>query len=118
VLTGRPITVVAIVVFLVFVAVMGGLLYLLVIQREVPGAVEQRFGKLEALPSDVGKWKVDSESDEGRAAVKQGLKREVRLFHDVQSGKLTRQARYRNPATNEITRTEPDVPVPRRRVKS
>ena len=108
---------VAIVVFLVFVAVMGGLLYLLVIQREVPGAVEQRFGKLEALPADVGKWKVDTESDEGRAAVKQGLKREVRVFHDVQNGKLTRQARCRNPATNKNTRIDPDVPVPRRRIK-
>jgi hypothetical protein len=108
----------AIVGFLVFVAVIGGLLYVLVIQREVPGVMEQRFGKLEALPADVNQWKVDSDSEEGRAAAKQGLKREVRLFHDVQSGKVTRQARYRNQATNAITRSERDVPVPRRRIRT
>jgi hypothetical protein len=103
--------------FLVIVAAIGALLYVLVIQREVPGVVEQRFGSLEALPPDVGKWKIDSESEEGSAAAKRGLKREVRLFHDVQSGKLTRQGRYRNQATNAITGVDPDVPVPRRRVR-
>ena len=64
--------------FLVMIAVIGALLYLLVIHREVPGAVEQRFGTLEPLPPDIGRWKFDSESEEGETAARQGLKREVR----------------------------------------
>jgi hypothetical protein len=113
----------AILGFLVMIAVIGGLLYLLVVHREVPGAVEQRFGILEPLPPDVGLWKVDDESEEGRAAARQGLKREVRLFHDAHAGlfagsRLVRQVRYRNPATNSIVRVDPDMKVPRRRVKT
>lgn len=108
--------------FLVMIAVIGGLVYLLVVHREVPGAVEQRFGVLEPLPPDVGIWKADGESDEGKAASRQGLKREVRVFHDphgglLGDGRLVRQARYRNPATNAIVRVDPDVPIRRRRVK-
>jgi hypothetical protein len=109
--------VVIIVAFLVVIAVIGALIYLLLVHREVPGAVEQRFGVWEPLPPDVGKWKDDLDSEEGRAAARQGLKREVRVFHDAQSGKLSRQARYRNPATNAIARVDPDVVVPRRRLK-
>jgi len=108
----------AILGFLVMIAVIGGLLYLLVVHREVPGAVEQRFGILEPLPPDVGTWKVDDESEEGNAAARQGLRREVRLFHDHRSGKLVRQARSRNPATNSVVRVDRDVPVRRRRLKA
>ncbi len=104
--------------FLVAVAIIGGLLYILVIHREVPGAVEQRFGVLESLPEDVGKWKEDTESDEGKAAAQRGLRREVRTFHDVRANKLVRQARIRNRATGEITHVEPDEPVRRKRVRS
>ena len=57
-----------IVAFLVAIAIIGGLFYILVIYREVPGAMEQRFGVLEALPEDIGKWKVDDDSEEGKAA--------------------------------------------------
>ena len=109
--------------FLVMVAVIGGLLYLLVIHREVPGAVEQRLGVLEPLPPDLGKWKIDDASEEGKAAAQQGLRRETRFFHDpdgglFRSGKLVRQVRYRNPATNAIARVDPDAPVRRRRLKA
>jgi hypothetical protein len=114
---------IAIVAFLVLVAFIGILLYLLVIQREVPGMVEQRFGVLEGLPEDIGKWKIDEDSEAGRAARQRGLKREVRLWHDpnqgfLGGGKLVRQVRYRNVATNEIERVEPDEPVRRRRVRA
>lgn len=107
-----------IVAFLVVIAVIGGLLYVLVIQRAVPGVVEQRIGTLEPLPEDVGTWKVDRDSEEGAAAAAQGLKREVRLFYDVQREKLTKQVRYRNQATNAITRVDPDIAVPRRRIRA
>jgi hypothetical protein len=104
--------------FLVAIAFIGGLLYILVIHREVPGAVEQRFGVLEALPEDIGKWKADTESDEGKAAAARGLRRESRLFHDVQANRLLRQVRYRNQATNEIARVDPDEVVKRKRIRS
>jgi len=113
---------VAILGFLVVIAVIGGLLYLLVVHREVPGAMELRFGVLEPLPPDVGTWKVDDESDEGKAAARQGLRREVRVFHDPRGGllgggTLVQQTRYRNPATNSVVRVDADVPMRRRRVK-
>src|SRR6185436_9238254 len=97
---------VAVFAFLLVLAFIGGLIYLLVVQREVPGIVEQRFGVLEALPSDIGKWRSDDESEEGKAAASRGLRREERLFHDPNAGgffgggKLVRQVRYRNRATN------------------
>src|SRR5262245_54500110 len=104
--------------FLVAIAFIGGLIYVLVIYREVPGALEQRWGVLEALPEDIGKWKVDEESDEGKAAVARGLRRESRLFHDVQANRLLRQVRFRNQATNEIVRVDPDEVVKRKRIRS
>lgn len=103
--------------FLVAIAAIGALFYLLVIYREVPGAIEQRLGVLEALPEDLGKWKIDDDSDEGKAATAKGQKRETRIFHDVAGNKLIRQVRYRNRATNEVVSTEPDEPVRRKRVK-
>jgi hypothetical protein len=109
--------------FLLACAALGGLIYVVVVYREVPGAMEQRLGVLEALPADVGKWKVDEESEEGKAAIQSGLKREVRLFHDPNAGgfmgggKLVRQVRYRNRATNEITRVDPDEPIKRKRIR-
>jgi hypothetical protein len=109
--------------FLVAIAFIGALFYVLVIYREVPGAVEQRLGVLEALPEDLNKWKADDDSEEGKAAVQKGLRREVRIFHDPRGGgllgggRLIRQARYRNRATNEIVSVEPDEPVKRKRVR-
>jgi hypothetical protein len=109
---------VIIVGFLVAIAIIGGLIYVLVIYREVPGALEQRLGVLEALPEDLGKWKVDEESEEGKAALQQGQKREVRLFLDRSSDKLFRQVRFRNRATNEVMRVEPDELIKRKRIRS
>lgn len=66
--------------FLVVLAAIGGLVYTLVIHREVPGVMEQRFGVLEPLPADVGQWKTDDDSDEGKAAAREGLRREVSVL--------------------------------------
>src|SRR5262245_46563627 len=108
---------VILIVFLFVLALIGGLFYLLVVQREVPGLVEQRFGVLEALPEDINVWKIDDDTDEGKQATSQGLKREVRLFPDAHAGKLLEQVRYRNRATNEVVRVEPDRVVKRKRVR-
>lgn len=109
--------------FLLVIAFIGGLFYLLVIYREVPGAVEQRLGVLEALPEDVNRWRIDEESADGKAAAQKGQKREVRIFHDpngggfLGGGKLIRQVRYRNRATNEVLRVDPDEAVARKRIR-
>ena len=100
------------------VAVAGIGLYLFVILREVPGAAEERLGRYEALPPNVNQWEIDEESSAGKHALAQGLRREVRLFFAESAGsKLLRQVRYRNIATNEIERVEPDETVKRKRVR-
>lgn len=105
------------VAFLLVIAIVGTLFYVLIIQRAVPGIVEQRVGVLEALPADVGKWKPDLDSEEGRAALQRGERREVRLYHNPNDAeKLVRQVRYRNGA-NEIIRAEKDEVIKRRRLK-
>jgi hypothetical protein len=109
-------------VFLLIVAAAGVAIYLLFILREVPGAAEERLGTLEALPADIGQWKSDEDSPEGKAARVRGELREVRLFHDSSGGgfgggKLLRQVRYRSAETNEILRAEPDQQVKRKRVR-
>jgi hypothetical protein len=103
--------------FLIVIGVIGVLLYTLVIHREVPGAVEQRFGVLEALPEDLGKWVVDDQTEEGKAAVRTGVRREVRFWHDPSRDRLLKQTRYRNPATGAITRVDPEQVIKRRRVR-
>ncbi len=107
--------------FVLFVGLVGVVLYLLMIMREVPGAAEERFGRLEALPDDIGKWKLDEDSPEARAAADEGLKREVRYLFDPDAsfgrGKLTRQVRYRDLATNEIARIDPEEIIKRKRIR-
>jgi hypothetical protein len=106
-------------VYYVFLLVIAGLavgVYLLVIFRNVPGAVEERLGALEPLPTDLGVWKADVESDAARTAQSEGLTREVRTFLD--RGKLLRQVRYRDAANGEIVRADEDEIVKRRRIKS
>lgn len=110
-------------VFLVIVAALGVGIYLLFIFKLVPGAMEERLGVLEPLPDDVGKWRVDEDSPEGKAALARNLKREERLFFEESQGLLTRgrlvrQVRYRNAASNAIQEVEPDQPVKRKRIKS
>ena len=110
-------------VFLVVVAVAGISFYLLLIMREVPGAAEERFGRFEALPADIGKWRTDEESAEGAAAKARGLRREERLWLAEKSSffggpKLLRQVRYRSLETNEIVRVEPEQVIKRKRVRA
>ena len=53
-------------VFLLICGALGLVLYLVVMMNLVPGAAAERIGVLEPLPSDVGKWKEDAESDAGK----------------------------------------------------
>ncbi len=110
-------------VFLVIVAALGVGVYLLFIFKLVPGAMEERLGVLEPLPEDVGKWKSDEHSAEAQTALEAGRKREERLFFEeggglFAQGRLVRQVRYRDAASNEIVEIVPDEPVKRRRIRS
>ena len=109
-------------VFLLIVAALGVLVYLVFIFKLVPGAAEERLGVLEPLPADIGQWHADEESEEGKAALAQGRKREERLFFEegkglMAQGRLVRQVRYRNLSDNAIAEIEPDQPVKRKRIR-
>lgn len=110
------------VIALIVISIVSVGIYLLVVYREVPGAVETRLGKLEDLPENLGEWSVDTESDEGRRAAEQGLEREVRYLQReggvFDKPALRKQVRYRSKATRKIERVDPEEVVPRRRVKA
>lgn len=110
-------------VFLFALGLLGVAAYLLVIFREVPGAVEERLGNLDALPDDIGQWRIDDSSTEGQAATERGEQREVRVWHQPSGGlfggeRLCEQVRYRRLDSGEITRSEADRPLKRRRRKT
>jgi hypothetical protein len=96
--------------------------YLLLIFREVPGAVEERLGELEGLPPNLGEWAVDESSPEAQSAAARGLVREHRTWRDPGKGwfgsdRLVLQVRYRDRATGAIQSAEPDRALQRRRVR-
>lgn len=98
------------------------LVYVLVIFREVPGAVSERWGDLEGLPQDLGQWQPEASSAQALEARERGLSREVRTFLEVGTGRfggdrLLLQARYRNTENGSIEHSDPDVPLKRRRRK-
>ena len=101
---------------MVVVALIGTLVYLVFVMSSVPGAKEERFGTLEDLPKDVGKWSVDEDGEAARLAKGEGLVREVRHFYHESQQRLVLQVRYRDSETKKIIRIEPEVTVPRRRI--
>jgi hypothetical protein len=107
-------------VFLLGVAAAGSIIYLF-IAGLFPGLKEERFGVLEPLPPNLGKWRDDAESEAGRAAAAAGKKREERFLFApgglFGSGTLTRQARLRDAQSNEIVTILPDEIVKRRRIR-
>ncbi len=107
---------------LLFVGIAAVAVYLLVVFREVPGAVTERWGELEGLPDDLGEWATDDESEAAVDAAQRGLKREVRTWREPGTGflgkdRLLLQVRYRSLATGEIDSAEPDRVLKRRRIK-
>lgn len=104
--------------FLLLVAAVGVVAYLVFFMSHVPGAKEERFGKLEPLPEDLGRWKTTEEGPEASAAEREGLRREERLVLPDASGvstarHLVKQVRYRSLETNEIVRIEPEQRIER-----
>jgi hypothetical protein len=108
---------------LLFIGIAAVAVYLLVVFREVPGAVTERWGELEGMPANLGEWTADQESEAGVLARDRGLAREVRTWREPGAGwfgrdRLVLQARYRNLETGEIESAEPDRALPRRRRKT
>ena len=107
---------------LLFIGISAVAVYLLVVFREVPGAVTERWGELEGLPQDLGQWVTDLDSEAANDARERGLVREVRTWREPGKGwfgrdRLVLQIRYRDAETGEIESAEPDRVLPRRRVK-
>ena len=48
---------------LLFIGIAAIAVYLLVVFREVPGAMAERWGELEGLPADLGEWTTDEDSE-------------------------------------------------------
>jgi hypothetical protein len=107
---------------LLFIGILAIAVYLLVVFREVPGAVSERWGELEGLPTDLGEWTTDEDSEAAVEASERGLTREVRTWREPGAGlfgrdRLVLQVRYKN-AAGEIESVEPDRKLQRRRVKA
>ena len=108
--------------FILGIAALGTALYLLIMYSSIPGAVDERFGKLEAMPENLDRWIVE-DCDETRQAASSGLKRETRTLYSPAKGlfgrdKFVRQVRYRDLHTNEILRVDPEEQVLRKRHKA
>jgi len=107
---------------LLFIGIAAIAVYLLVVFREVPGAMAERWGELEGLPADLGEWTTDEDSEAAIDARERGLTREVRTWREPGAGlfgrdRLVLQVRYRN-TDGEIESVEPDRKISRRRVKA
>lgn len=103
--------------FLLVVGLLSLGLYVLFVLNLVPGAKEERLGVLEPLPLDTGTWKHDPDSDEAKAAEKEGLVREVRHYFYEAEGRLVLQVRYKHRETAEVVRADPEQAVKRRRIR-
>jgi hypothetical protein len=110
-------------VFVVLVGALGVVIYLTVVFRAVPGAIDERLGKLEELPSNLGEWSTDRDSETAKQAAAEGLVRETRILLESGKGllggeKIVEQARYRDGPGGRIVRVEPERRWNRRRTKA
>lgn len=100
-------------VFILIVGAVGGGAYLALFFSLVPGAKDERLGKLEELPAEIGKWVPAAERTE------EGLIQETRYLSAEPSGsdpvKIIIQVRYRDPGTSDIVRVDPEKTYRRRR---
>jgi hypothetical protein len=104
---------------LLFIGIAAIAVYLLVVFREVPGAMAERWGELEGLPTNLGEWTTDEDSEAAIDAQQRGLRREVRTWREPGVGpfgsdRLVLQVRYKN-AAGEVESVEPDRKIRRRR---
>jgi hypothetical protein len=110
-----------IIVFVVIVAVLGIGIYLTVVLRAVPGAMDERLGRLEELPPNLGQWMLDDTSSAATTAATEGLIRETRTLLEAVGlfgrEQLVTQARYRQGAGGKIVRVDPEQRTARKRYR-
>ncbi len=105
--------------FVIIIGGLGTLAYLAIMFNAVPGAADERLGKLEELPANIGEWQLDETSAEGAELAAKGKRLEVR--HLLETGGLfkpqmiVKQVRVRDVATNELVEVRPEVRTRRRR---
>lgn len=109
--------------FVCIVAVIGFGIYLTVVLRAVPGAVDERLGKLEDLPAQLGKWVLDETSATAKLADERGLVRETRVLLEPARGlfggeQFVEQARLREGQGGRIVEVEPERRWSRKRHKA
>lgn len=96
--------------FLLIVGAIGALAYLALFMSHIPGAADERLGKLEDLPERLNEWVEDPQP------TVEGLVCERRhLMSSPSLNKWVLQVRYRDPQTREIVRVDPEKSVKRRR---
>ena len=106
---------------IVVVFIVTGVAYVIITLLFIPGLAEERLGRLEDLPEDAGRWRVDEQSPEAQQAAMDDLQREMRYWIDrdwLGRERIMLQCRYVAPSTGEVVRTDRDVRVRRRRIKS
>lgn len=111
---GQTRLVVTFYVFLLIVGAVGALAYVFLFFSHVPGAKDERLGKLEPLPDEMSQW-VELGAHDGL------VKEERRLFADpgeMDQTKILVQTRYRDPETKEIVRVDPERTYRRKRIRS
>lgn len=105
--------------FVVLIGGLGTIAYLAIMLNAVPGAAEERFGKLEELPENLGQWFTDETSDEARTLTDQGKRLEIRFLLEpgglFRPQVLVKQARIRDAVSGEILDVRPELRTRRRR---
>jgi hypothetical protein len=92
-----------------------GAVFMIFFASQGTSPVEFFFGRYEPLPPDLGTWRATGIDEHT------GLLREERLLlpdSNPKASRLLRQVRYRDPATRQIARVEPEQKLRRRRVSA
>lgn len=105
--------------FVVIIGGLGTLAYLAIMFNAVPGAADERLGKLDPLPENLGVWKFDDSSTEGADLAARGKRLEERYILEpgglFKPQVIVKQVRVRDAATNEIEEVRPETRTRRRR---
>lgn len=105
--------------FVVLIGGLGTIAYLAIMLNAVPGAMDERLGKLEELPANLGEWQHDDTSAEGLALASQHKRLEVRYLLEtggfLKGQTIVKQVRVRDLDTNEIVEVRPEERQRRRR---
>lgn len=105
--------------FVVLIGGLGTLAYLAIMFNAVPGAIDERLGKLEELPENLGVWQHDETSPEGASLASLGKRLEVRYLLEAgglfRRQTLVKQTRVRELTSNEIVEVRPEERSRRRR---